>query len=373
MSDFQAGLLEYVGLTFDDRDAIDILAAARALAASRVPGYEWNELSLPAAVAEIAARAAEETIFAVNRLPRVLGIAQARLAGLEPLVGSPGVVTATLTLAAATTTTIPAGTIVAYEDEGETWQFVLDSAVTITSPATTGVGQFTGVDRLAAVNSVPVGTSLRIISPVAALASVVTTSTVSGAADPETGDAFLRRWQLLMRRWSEALVLPSSFQAYVEGETGGRALVIERYNGDGTGAPYVDAGHVTVVARGPSGDLTAGRRAELATEMEAMVPAGVQVHVVAPTYTAVNVTVTVVPRAGVDNEVVRAAVIAAIGAWLNPSTWPWAAVVRNTDLIAVIEGVDGVDYISDLSPSDDLGLAGDGPLATAGAITVVVA
>ena len=84
-------------------------------------------------------------------------------------------------------------------------------------------------------------------------------------------------------------------------------------------------------------------------------------------------TATVVVAPGYTTAEVDAAVTAALEAFLSPDTWPWEATVRRNDLIALIEGVEGVAYLTaghPTTPAADVALSGAAPLADAGTINI---
>lgn len=133
-------------------------------------------------------------------------------------------------------------------------------------------------------------------------------------------------------------------------------------------------GFVTVAVLGPGGALVAAAtKTALQNAMDAQAQGNLAPRVIDPTITNVNVTATVHVTAGSTLATVQAAVVAALQAYLAPSSWPWSATVRRNDLIAIMEGVTGVDYVNAGDPSvpaADVVLSGVAPLANAGTLTI---
>jgi hypothetical protein len=97
------------------------------------------------------------------------------------------------------------------------------------------------------------------------------------------------------------------------------------------------------------------------------------VHVIDPTYTAVNVTATLKAKAGFDTAAVDAAATAAVQEYLSPANWSWSSTVRYNELISLLDQVEGVDYVVSLTtPSADVTLTGVANLTTASTVNITV-
>lgn len=114
--------------------------------------------------------------------------------------------------------------------------------------------------------------------------------------------------------------------------------------------------------------------------MEALALAGLDVHVVDPTITSVDVAATVKVLAGYDGAEVAQAVEDTVVAYLDPTSWEWGGTVRRNELIALVDGVPGVDYVVALTlaahggglGTADVALAGVAPLADTTAADVTI-
>jgi hypothetical protein len=94
-------------------------------------------------------------------------------------------------------------------------------------------------------------------------------------------------------------------------------------------------------------------------------------RITGPQYTEITVTATVRVRAGASPTNVNARIIAALNAFLNPLSggpdalgWPFGRSVYRSEILQLIDGVPGVDYVASMSMQTDGGLAqcGDIPL-----------
>lgn len=128
-----------------------------------------------------------------------------------------------------------------------------------------------------------------------------------------------------------------------------------------------DAGYVTVAVLSSSGaDVSDAEKAVIAGEMDALAQANLSISVVDPTVSLVAVVATVQSAAGYDPAVVQASIETALTEYMDPLTWPWDSLVRRNDLIALIEGIDGVEYLvagDPATPAADVVLPGIAPLA----------
>ena len=83
---------------------------------------------------------------------------------------------------------------------------------------------------------------------------------------------------------------------------------------------------------------------------------GTRLRVVAPTYRIVGVSAVIAVHAGASSDETRAAVVAALDRFLDPlqggldgSGWPFGRDVYRSEILAVIDGVSGVDHVEDLA------------------------
>lgn len=373
----------YVDLTLLDRTGRDIAVAALQDAASRMPGVVFREGMTEVATVEALAVVTAEQVTAINRIPNATTEGLVNLYGIVRDPGSPPRVSLLFTLIDTAGLTIPAGTEVVL-DAGAGQALVIfttDVDLVIAAGVDTGTVAATGLVNTVALNGLPSGTGVLLRSAIPA-SSVVTSGAVAGGEEPETDDAWFARAVARFDRLTETLLKPGQFAlAALEQPGVFRALGLNRYNpAAGTGAPGDHPGHITVAVLGLGGvALTAGAKSDILAALEegSGVEAGgaahLVVHVIDAMVTAVAVTVTVVRKATATVAEVQAAVTEALGDYLDPDSWPWAATVYRHELIALVDGVAGVERVQSIDvPAADLPLAGVAPLADAGVITVNV-
>ena len=84
--------------------------------------------------------------------------------------------------------------------------------------------------------------------------------------------------------------------------------------------------------------------------LTARVASGVTIDVMSAELASISVTATVVKTSGAVASTVKTAVENAIKAYFDPNQWDWStSTVRKNELISLIDGVSGVDYVSALT------------------------
>ena len=369
---------EYVDLSLYDKDPETLLAQALSDAAAKFPGFNPRVGSTERALLEALALPASEIIYALNRQPGAVTQVLLQLFGVFRDEGSAPIATASFTLADNLGHTVPAGTrlrLDVTDDDADALVFSTDVALVIPVGQVAGVVAITGDRPTDEANGTAGGTDLALIDSIPFVQSVELATAVADGAAPESDAAWRDRGVIRLRRLVTTLVHPSHFtSAALEQPDVDRAATVDNYDPGQAGDPGDHTGHVTVAVLGGNGaPLSGPRKLEIEADLEEVALANLDVHVIDPTITAVAVTATVVRTITADSGEVAAAVTAAIDAYLDPNSWPYAGVVRRNELIALIDGVPGVDYVDTLTaPAADVVLAGVAPLADAGVIDITV-
>ncbi len=63
----------------------------------------------------------------------------------------------------------------------------------------------------------------------------------------------------------------------------------------------------------------------------------------------ISVSVQVMPYVGYTSSQIITAVTDALNEYLSPNRWDWSDTVRQTEIISLIDGVEGVSYVDELS------------------------
>lgn len=365
---------QYTDLQVYDKDSQDIFEAAVQTLRLRLPEWTPREDGTEVLLLEAMAQEVAEASFAINRLPSTVMMSMLSLFGLTRHDGSFPTTVITITVNA-TGLTIPAGA-----------RFVLNTAVYDTPVifTTTEAAYFnntTMVDVAAEANvltdelySVPVGTKVFAVETNNALEGAVIGGSIVGGSAPETDKDWMDRAVGHFQRLVSTLVTPEHFRvAALDYEPVTRAKVLDLYDPE-VGTVGSSPGHVTVAVYGQNRTLTSQEKATLTSDLRARAIASLQIHVVDPQITAVDVEATIgyMPNA-TKNEVdsdIRKAVIE----FLSGSTWDVTSKIRRNEIITAISNVKGVDYVGNLvKPAQDVDLGTKATIATPGTVTLTTA
>jgi uncharacterized phage protein gp47/JayE len=370
-------LRPYVDLTIDDRTPQDLFDAFLADAASRIP--DWDPLETEPAViyAQAHCQVFSELIAAINRLPGATF--EALLTRGYDLGRSQGVAAAgqvTFTVSDRLGHTLPGGTRLAIaQDDGTLATLTTNVDVVVAPGAGDAVADVTADDVGTLLNATPVGTPVQVLDSIAFLDEVTVTTELSGGVDPEESEAYLTRGSVLLQRQVITLVTPRQFALAALGVAGvGRAFAIDRYDPGIAGVPPNANGNMSVGLTDAAGlAVSAAVSTAVSDALTPDMQGGLILHLLDPTTTVVNVSVTVHRDATLSDTDAAAAVADAVTAWLSPATWPFAGTVYVTELEYVIRSVPGIDrVVAVATPAADVVLAGVVPLAQAGTVAVTV-
>lgn len=352
----------------------DLVAAAVARMASAIPEWVPREGNTELVLLEGLALMLGPEIMALRMVEYAM---TERLMGLYGVTRDPGLPASgrasfTVTLSSPIQT-IPAGTIVRFhvEGTGETVDLAtVEELRIVTSEGLTRDVAVAATDTGTTGNGTPAGTELELVGVYPFVDSVELSTALSGGAAPEDDASFMSRASALLGRQVSTLVLPEHFQyAALSRPEVGRAKVLDLYNpaAPGSSAP----GHVSVAVAAVDGTaLTAGQRTAIENALEEQALASIAVHAISPTYTAVNLAVSVRAAYGADLAVVKAAVEASLREWLSPATWDWLPSVGQYAIVSRVASVPGVAEV--LTVPAAVSLPGAAPLPTPGTITATV-
>ncbi|WNN95982.1 baseplate J protein [Arthrobacter phage Hirko] len=272
------------------------------------------------------------------------------------------------------TQVIPAGTrlrLALDSSVGSVDLFTVEDLSIITSETLTGQVDVVADTLGSLPNGAPAGSTLAVVDNLPFIASAALSVAMLGGADQESDDAFFGRAASVLARQTSTLVHPEQFEYAALSRVGtARALVLDNYDPATPGTTAY--GHVTVAVAGPTGAaLSAQAMEDTRQDLAAQALASLSLHVIAPTYTTVNLAVTVKPLPGWSTSEVQASVTAALTAWVNPLTWAWDSTATQFEIVAVVAAAPGVREVT--SAPATINLAGVAPLPTLGAVTVTVA
>jgi hypothetical protein len=130
-------------------------------------------------------------------------------------------------------------------------------------------------------------------------------------------------------------------------------------------------GHVTVAVAGLDGlAVDAAVMEDIRVDLAEQALASLNIHVIAPTYTPVDIAVTVKALPGWTEAQVTASVTAALEAWISPLTWEFDDAATQFEIVSVVGNAAGVKEVT--SAPATINLTGVAPLPTLGTIAVTV-
>lgn len=365
----------YIDMTLYDKDPQSIYDLAVTNLQTALPEWVPREANIEVLLLEALALQVSESVGAINRLPSGIIEALLTLFGVTRDSGSAPIVDLEFTMVNTLGYTIAAGTEVRLSLSGGLLPVVFATTIDLVIPPGSSTGTVSAVgDRFTAeANSTPSGTTLELLDSLIYVESVTLDSLTTGGTDPEDDTEYFTRGTTRFSRLSDTLILPRHFTAYALEQTNvERAFTIDNWDSVG-GAPGDDPGHVTVAVYGNGATLSGAEKTALQTAMGDLAAVNLQIHVIDPTITAVNVTAAVVAKAGYDPVEVDTAVTTAVTDYLNPMTWDWGGTVRRFELASIMDQVEGVDYVNTITtPASDTALTGYAPLASAGTINITV-
>ncbi len=359
--------LSAINLVVDDRDPQAIFDASLARWAETVLAQPRNG-SVEAILLEAIATATADGIYAANRFitKAVEGILF--LYGVPRFAGASASGVVTLTLDGSRTLTVTAGQRLFEPSTGLVLLVTADTTIAAASsialPCRT---ESTG----GAGNSITATTVIDLLDAIPYVASAAVTTGFTGGADAESDTSYIDRATTVLARVTSSLVLPAHFVAYcLEDPRVGRATAIDLYEPGGTVGS--DIGHLTVYLYGKGATLSLEIRDELRAAMGAISAAMLALHVQPADVVTQAVTYDCHVLAGYSTTDVRNTVNAAITAWMSPDAWAWGDDIRQTDIIALIAAIPGVDYVDSVTvPATTTALTAS-QLATVGTIVGTV-
>jgi hypothetical protein len=372
----------YLDLTLDDRGPIDLLRTAVLNYASWLPDVTLQEGHTESVLLESFAILVSEQILRINRLPSGMSELLLRLFGLERSIGAVPRATLRFTSNGVWRVESPAGVRARLELPGGLEPVVFATSEALVIPANPGGPTYADVpatgDRYTSeANGIAAGTTLVALDAIAGVDAITLATPTSQGADPEDGAAFLDRGMALLRMLSSVLVRPDQFTARVVLDPRyPRAYTVDNYDPGQAGAPGDHPGHVTVAVLGLDGALVPpGEREALASSLEEDAQANLDVHVIDPTITDVDVAATVRARPGYSDEQVEANVTSAIASLLDPLVWPFESTVYRLAVVGAADDAEGIARVEQVlldGNESDVTLPGVAPLARLGATTITI-
>lgn len=326
---------------------------------ANVPGYDPTEGKIEARLIEATALMASELSVLIGAVPsaifRYFGNSILELQSIDATFAT---VTGTVTMKDTLGYTMPAGTAFGLRATGDVLHpFVSISDLTVPPGTAIGTVAFQAVD-LGAQGSGLSGT-MESVDAVAYVTSVVTTGISTGGVDAESDLDYQDRLRDELTTLADRLILPRDAEVFSRRIAGvDRALCIDLLDPDlGT---TNNARTMTVYLRDVAGEpVSTLTKLAVTADLAAKREVNFVVFVRDATYSTVSVAWSAVTQAGFSTADVVAAGNAALALYLNPAEWggpaqgrikEWTNVtkVRYLELAAVLDRVEGLNYITSL-------------------------
>ena len=364
---------KYTDLRILDKDPEDIYQAAVAVLQARNPDWTPETTNVEVMLLEALSVIVAESIFSINRLPRIQVEAQLALLGVSRDVGAQPTTVLAFEMVDDSGYVIPPGTEASVAlSTGEVISFTTDEELIITEGNTVGTVNATGAEYTSVANGTPSGTELSLLSLNVNIFGVSLDEDITGGRDPESEDRWLERGIQRIQRFTEVLVIPQHFvdyaleQSYVQ-----RATYLDLYDPGTMDDPGDNPGHVTVIVYGDGAFVSNGDKEALTTAMQNICTTNLVVHVIDPTVTSVDVDATIIVKSGYESATVITNVTDAVTDYVSTAYWDWDKTLHINQLIAVIGGVEGVAYVDSVTtPASDMTLGDYVALATPGTINI---
>lgn len=351
----------YVDLTLFDTDATTVLNEILTHARGVIPQWQPEAGNIEVVLAEAFANETANLAAYINRLPDATAETLMQLFGITKSDGAKATATITVTMVDTAGYTLAAGTPVAqFTVGGLSLVYLTDTELTVSSGSSSGVigvtAQVVGTDH----NTPSLGDSLQALISVTYIASIVFATAPTGGLFAESDDVYFDRATNLLGSYSSALATASQIQAHVLGNHtfAWRCNVYDKRrlrDRDTQATGYgLHPGYALIAVAGQNADqsdtsdvtVSASSLAAIEADVESRTSAGVAIDIMSAELVSVVVTCDFVVKAGFDPDAVELTVDAALDVYLDPNVWPWTSVVRNNELIALVDGVAGVDYVT---------------------------
>lgn len=355
---------EYVDLTIFDEDPNTLFDVAIEYARTVLPEWVPEAGNIEVVLIEAIATEAANVIQAINRVPGAVTETLLKLFGVERSDGTAA--TATLQVIAINSNgyTILQGSPFAYfpPDGSEPLVYTTDQDLVIPNGSISGTVAITAQEVGTNYNEPGGGSPLQLLENAPYVQSASLIGSPTGGTEAESDDVFFQRAINTLRSYSAALTTASQIEAFVlvnYSDNIYRAHVFDKSRAadrDTTAAGYVDQAHTgysLVAIAGQNSDpndtsdttISADLRQEIQDDLTARVNPGLITEVVNAEIVDVGVQVTLKKLAGFTGEQVQTAVRAALVDYLSSNNWNWDRKVRVNELISLIDGVTGVDYV----------------------------
>lgn len=347
-------LTPYIDVKIMDLDPQRVFVEMLDYARTALPDYEPRVGDPSWVLMQAFALATARQVASVNRLPNALTEIMLRLAGVERQGGTRAQTVIRVDGLSGATGVLEKGTRFTLYPSGATQVLVLelDDDLTVSSfgpGSSRGFQAATATVATSEFNGIPAGERVALASAVPWVASAELTEPITGGSGGELFTAYFDRAVQRLARLSDSLVTAQQVRAWVLETYPAlyRTIVADTVDATRTdGHPGSILVAVAPLGSSPSVLVSSGQKAAIATALEERVPLNVDVTVADPAFVAVEVSATIRARRGFSPSEVSTACDQAVRAYVSTDTWDWGTRLRRNEIVALLDGVAGVDWVS---------------------------
>lgn len=374
-----------------EREPDELAEAAYDYLAQQVPGWEPAGGNLDTLLIEVTSRMGSDLRALAADVPEsIFRTYGSELVNIPPEPAGYATVGIQFTAMDTHGYVIPAGTAVGVRrPDGNLEAFGVQADLTIAAAATTVIDTLVAIEAGAQANGLVAGSEAQMLDALAFVQAVAVTTASDGGADAETDDDYLDRLADELRLLAPRPILPDDFAVLARRDASvARALAVNLYD---PGPPVVLTQErcvslAMVTAAGEPVDAATKTRVDAALQAQREV--NFKVFEIDPTYTTIDARWQVAFLPGYTAAGVDALVTSALQAYFAPAAWGlpptgddpdgWREQlhVRWSEVVVVVNTVEGVDYIVTLTiakggqaqATADLTLTGPAALTRPGSI-----
>lgn len=352
---------------------IDHVGASRAHLASVLPEASLNPSSVEMTLLEAMAVLLGPVALSFQRAPAAIVEHFMGLYSLRRFEGRRAVGKARFRVTSGTgMVSIPSGTPLRYNVDdyaGSLDFYTTEDIVILTQESLEGEAWIEAAEFGTAYNGVPANAPLDTVNYMMQVSSVEVAVATRAGENRETDLSFEERSRAMLSRQTSAIVYADQFEAAtLTREEVGRAFAVNNWD---AATATTKTGHVTVAVTDTTGQvLNPDAKDEIQQDLQSQVLASLVVHVIDPTYTTVNLDVTVEAKPGTNHAEVQAGVDAELKRRLDPMRWDWWNTITNIDIASWIDDVAGVARV--VTVPTGVTLTGVAPLPLPGTFNITV-
>lgn len=354
---------DYVDLTPFDATVTSILEESITQARALIPSWEPRVGQMETTLLEATAYQTATLANAANRLPAATVETLLKLYGVNRSNGVKATATITINFTDTAGYTVPVSTPFAYYGtSGEVLVYMLDAAQTVS----VGASQLTLCPVTAqavgsAYNNPPNGSALQVLATVPYISSTVLDAKPATGANAESDTTYFSRAITVLAGYSAVLATETQIQSYVLSNYPTTGFRVKTYNkrrfadrnmvtGGAEHTAYILLSLASENVNGYSrsvndATVAAADLTTITTALNAKIATGLSVEVHNAELVGIGVTLEVYKTTSAASGTVNTAVQAAVRTYLDSDAWDWDRVVRQNEIISLVDGVTGVDYV----------------------------